>query len=279
MALRYPAVADQFYPGEPTSLRESIEECFLHRLGPGKKPPSTGDLGKVIGLVSPHAGYMYSGPVAAHGYYAISFLKNVRLIVIIGPNHWGLGSGVAVYPSGAWITPLGRVEVDKDAAEQLLKSSDIVDFDELAHRNEHSIEVQIPFLQYTFPKGFKILPICMALQDKLTSVEVGEALADVIKGKDALLIASSDFTHYESQESAFKKDSEAIKAICDLDVDRFYTVIRKMDISTCGHGPIAVLMTVAKKLNVAKGTLLKYATSGDITGDFSAVVGYASIIL
>jgi len=276
--IRRPAVAGLFYPLNSDELKASIEESFLHKIGPRKKPPSNEAIGEKVALVSPHAGYMYSGPVAAHGYYACSYLKSIELVVIAGPNHHGIGSGVATVREGAWETPLGKVEVDGDSAKRLVGSSGIVDFDDSAHIREHSIEVQIPFLQYIYGNKFKILPISMMLQDMSTAVDVGKAIADCVKDKKFLLIASSDFTHYEAQGVASRKDSEAIKAILQMDISRLYDVIEKLDVTMCGYGPVATIITAAKELKITKGRLLQYATSGDITGDYSSVVGYASIL-
>ncbi|MGQ9468273.1 MAG: AmmeMemoRadiSam system protein B [Nitrososphaerales archaeon] len=278
MKVRKAEVAGIFYPLDPDELRAGIEESFLHKIGPRRKPPSNEAIGEKVALVSPHAGYMYSGPVAAHGYYACSYLKSIELVVIAGPNHHGIGSGVATVREGAWETPLGRVEVDDDSAKRLVESSGIVDFDDSAHRREHSIEVQIPFLQYIYGTKFKILPISMMLQDMSTAVDVGKAIADCVKDKKFLLIASSDFTHYEAQEVASRKDSEAIKAILQMDISRLYDVIEELNVTMCGYGPVATIITAAKELKITKGRLLQYATSGDITGDYSSVVGYASIL-
>ncbi len=278
MRLRRPAVAGMFYPFNGDELKASIEESFFHRIGPKKKSPSVEAIGERVVLVSPHAGYMYSGPVAAHGYYACSYLKSVELVVIAGPNHYGIGSGVATVREGVWETPLGKVEVDGNSAKRLVESSGIVDFDDSAHMREHSIEVQIPFLQYIFGSKFKILPISMMLQDMSTAIDVGKAIANCVKDKKFLLIASSDFTHYEAQEIASRKDSEAIKAILQMDVLKLYNVIENLNVTMCGYGPVAAIITAAKELNITNGKLLKYATSGDITGDYSSVVGYASIL-
>ncbi|MCP8310793.1 MAG: MEMO1 family protein [Candidatus Methylarchaceae archaeon HK01M] len=278
MRLRHPAVAGLFYSSDPDEIRKSIKESFLHRIGPGKEPPTSEVVGQKVALVSPHAGYIYSGPVAAHGYYACSFLKNIELVVIAGPNHHGIGSGIATVKEGVWETPLGKVEVDSDTAKCLVEFSGIVDFDESGHRHEHSIEVQIPFLQYIYGSKFKILPISMMLQDMTTSLEVGKAIASCVKDKKVLLIASSDFTHYEEHEVASRKDFEVIKAILQMDIPRLYNTIEEFNVTMCGYGPVAAIITAAKESNMTKGQLLKYATSGDITGDYSSVVGYASII-
>ncbi|MCS4537707.1 MAG: MEMO1 family protein [Thaumarchaeota archaeon] len=273
--VRRPAVAGQFYPANPTILRKTIEECFLHEIGPRKLPPAEGS--KIIGLLCPHAGYMYSGPVAAHSYLALSAIASCDVIIIIGPNHYGIGSGVAVPAAKVWQMPLGEVPIAKDAAEDLVETSGIIDIDDLSHIQEHSIEVQIPFLQFIFSKPFKILPVSMLLQDKRTAIEVGEAVAEIAMKWKSFIIASSDLTHYEPHEIASKKDRELVKAIENLDVDAHYETLRKLNLTACGYGPIAAVMTVSKILGAKNSKLLQYATSGDTGGSRDAVVGYAAM--
>jgi len=276
MRVRKPAVAGSFYPAKKDELLQMIERCFMHSYGPGKKPPASNGK-KIIGMVCPHAGYMYSGPVAAHSYYEASSLK-ADLIVMIGPNHYGIGSGIATMKEGSWETPLGFVDVNINTAAQVVKSSGIVDFDDAAHSEDHCLEVQLPMLQYIYKHRFEILPIILWMQDRETAVDVGKAIAEIAKDKNVLLIASSDFTHYEPNEQAHRKDNELIKTILELDVSRYYTVLERLNVTACGYGAIASIMTAAKILGAMKGELLKYATSGDIAGDKSSVVGYASIL-
>lgn len=274
MKVRKPVVSGSFYPSNRSELIRSIEWAFTHEFGPGRLPPAE-EVEEVKAIVSPHAGYMYSGPVAAHGYFSVSNM-DVELVIVTGPNHWGMGSMLSTYEGDAWETPLGLVEIDKKVAKGIARESGLVDFDELSHLREHSIEVQLPFLQYIY-KQFKFVPICMGIQGRSTAEELGRAVAKVIKGKKVLLVASSDFTHYEPHEVAVRKDSELIKTIENLDVSRFYTVLERTGSSTCGYGAIAMAMIAAKELGASKGEVLKYATSGDITGDKGSVVGYASI--
>ena len=273
--VRRPAVAGQFYPANPRVLRKTIEACFLHDIGPKKLPPVEGS--KIIGLVCPHAGYIYSGPVAAHSYLALSAIASYNLIIIIGPNHYGIGSGVAVPAAKIWQTPLGEVPIAKDVAEDLVETSGIIDIDDISHIQEHSIEVQVPFLQFIFSKPFKILPVSMLLQDKKTAIEVGEAVADISMKWRSFIIASSDLTHYEPHDIASKKDRQLVEAIENLDVDAHYETLRKLDLTACGYGPIAAVMTASKILGATNGKLLQYATSGDTGGSRDAVVGYAAM--
>lgn len=233
---------------------------------------------RIIGLVSPHAGYMYSGPVAAHGFSALAQDGKPDRIIILGPNHHGIGSGVSLMSSGKWITPLGEVEVDRELAKEILKNSEIIDDDEEAHRLEHSIEVQLPFLQHLLGE-FRFVPICMMFQDVKTSLEVGEAVALACQGKDVLLIASTDFTHYEPQERAIKKDRTAIEKILALDPRGLVETVEREGISMCGYGPVAAMLEACKKLGAKTAKLLKHATSGDTSGFTAEVVGYASIAI
>ncbi|HEU04673.1 hypothetical protein LCGC14_2128100 [marine sediment metagenome] len=275
MQIRTPAVAGMFYPGEKNELKESIHQCFLHSFGPGKLPP-TEEKKKIYGVICPHAGYIYSGPIACHSFYSISS-ESPELFIIIGPNHWGVGCNVAAMKDCSWETPLGQVEVDSDAASELSKISNIVDLDFFSHTKEHSLEVQVPMLQEVYSK-FKILPIILIDQEKNAAEEIGEAVATISKQKNSMIIGSSDFTHYEPNEFAHDQDKALIEPILDLDVDQFYKVLYEKNVTACGYGAIASTMIACKKLGATKGELLKYATSGDVTGDTSSVVGYGSII-
>jgi MEMO1 family protein len=276
---RAPAVAGIFYPSDSRELYQLIELSFKEqRFGPGHLPPSEEfNRRRIYGIVSPHAGYVYSGAVAANGYYETSSM-NFDRIVMIGPNHYGIGTGLATVPNGIWETPLGEVEVDSEMASQIAENSGILDFDELAHSRDHCLEVQLPFLQYIKKNQFKIVPIIMIMQDKVTASEIGESIASSTRNLNTLLIASSDFTHYEPNAEAHRKDDELIKAILSLDISNFYTTFERLNVSACGYGAIASIMTAAKALGATKGELLRYATSGDVMGDTNNVVGYASII-
>ncbi|MEM3153422.1 MAG: AmmeMemoRadiSam system protein B, partial [Candidatus Bathyarchaeia archaeon] len=271
--IRLPSQAGAFYAGKAESLKRQIEECFLHELGPGKIPTVVKGPRRIVGLVCPHAGYMYSGPVAAHAYYNLASDGKPDTVVLFGPNHTGYGSALAVMNEGFWRTPLGDVEVDGETANKIVREARIVDVDDSAHRYEHSIEVQLPFLQYLFGSAFKIVPICFLMQDLHSSSEVGQAVAKVLAGKNALIIASSDMTHYESQKTAEKKDMLALQAVEAMDEERFYSIIEEHRITACGYGPIIALITAAKALGAREAKLLCYKTSGDVTGDYSAVVG------
>jgi hypothetical protein len=264
--MRQPAVAGQFYPLRPEYLEKELERCF-EGLELRERD--------AIGAVCPHAGYVYSGKVAA---YVYATLPKANTYVLLGPNHTGYGSPVSV-SRDTWKTPLGTVEVDVELADGFLGS--IVDMDELGHKYEHSIEVQLPFLQYRFKGDFKILPICMGMQDEETAVEVGNIIGDLVSEseKRVVFIASSDFTHYQPAKLAKETDNEVIGAILNLDVPGMYDRLYRRNASVCGYGPIAAMLTASKKLGGSHSTLLNYANSGDVSGDLDAVVGYAAIIV
>ncbi len=276
--VRRPCQAGAFYEGNADALKRQIEECFLSNLGPQKLPEiAPKGARRVVGLICPHAGYMYSGPVAAHSYYELAVDGKPDVVFLFGPNHTGVGSGLAVMNEGSWRTPLGDVEIDSEAADRLIKEAKILDVDDSAHSYEHSIEVQLPFLQYLYGTNFKIVPVCFLMQDLSSAKEVGEAASKVAAGMNAVIIASSDMAHYETQQSAERKDRKALEAIEALDADRFYSTVEANHVTACGYGPIAALMTAAITLGVKEAKLLCYKTSGDVIGDYSSVVGYAAV--
>lgn len=275
--MRRAAVAGSWYAGSEAALRRQIEDCFRHPLGPGVLPtgPKTTER-HVLGLVSPHAGYMYSGPVACHGFLEIASEPKPRIVVVLGPNHGGMGAAVALSSEDRWQTPLGEVELDSGVGEAIVSASRWAEWDDLAHVREHSVELQLPFLQYIYDAGFRVVLISMLRQSLEVSQDLGSAIATALRGKDGLVIASTDFTHYETRASAGKKDHLAIEAILNLDPKRLAQVVTDHDISMCGPGPVMTLLTACKELGATKARLLRYATSGDITGD-PQVVGYASL--
>jgi len=279
LEIRHPTQAGTFYAGSQRSLRAQIEQCFKHKLGPGALPTvADKNLQRIVGLVSPHAGYIYSGPIAAHGYHRLAADGKPDVVVLFGPNHTGSGSALAVMKEGVWRTPLGDVEIDTATASSILDASDIIDVDDSAHASEHSIEVQLPFLQFLYGSTFKFVPICFLMQDLQSSREVGLAVAEALEGKNAVVIASTDMTHYEPQRIAEKKDKAAIEAMLKLDEEGLYSTIETQRISMCGYGPTIAAITAAKALGAKKAELLCYKTSGDVVGDYSAVVGYASLV-
>jgi AmmeMemoRadiSam system protein B len=276
--IRRPTQAGAFYEGDAEALKAQIENCFLQGFGP-KKLPIVNKSGqrRVIGLVCPHAGYMYSGSVAANAYYELARDGKPDIVVVLGPNHTGYGSALAVMNEGFWRTPLGDVEVDGETANQLVRETRLVDVDDVAHRFEHSIEVQLPFLQYLYGSAWKLVPICFQMQDLGSAVEVGNALVEVLADKNAVIIASSDMTHYEPQRNASAKDLAALKAVEAMDEKRFYSIIEAQNVTACGYGPISAVIASAKGLGAKEAKLLCYKSSGDVTGDYSSVVGYAAV--
>ncbi len=280
MLIRPPAVAGTFYPSDPEELIKLIEWSFTHPIGPGELPKvSEVRERRSVGFMVPHAGYIYSGPVAAWSYYKLAQEGPPELVIILGPNHTGIGSPIAAMPPSIWETPLGHVHVDPEATEEIVKESGVIDVDPNAHMYEHSLEVQVPFLQYLFGDRFRIVAIAMGLQ----TPEAAKAVADGIYrameklGKDYVVLASSDLNHYEPHEITVKKDMIALEKITQLDTEGLYKALMEYDISMCGPGPVMTVMELTKKYDGDKGILLKHATSGDTSGDYSQVVGYASV--
>jgi AmmeMemoRadiSam system protein B len=220
---------------------------------------------------------VYSGPVAAHSYLALSEEKQPDTAIILCPNHTGLGSAVSLMGEGYWETPLGRVLIDKELSNSIFKASGIIDIDESAHQYEHSIEVQLPFLQYLYGSKIRIVPICMGVQDLETSRNLGEVIAQSIRTMNAVIIASTDMTHQEPQQSASRKDRLVLDAIEAMDEESVQRTVQINRITMCGYGPVSTAIVASKILGAKKAEILSYHTSGDITGDRGAVVGYASI--
>jgi AmmeMemoRadiSam system protein B len=282
--IRKPAVAGTFYERDPDSLTGRIEWCFKHQLGPGRIPDNLGNKREIKSIIAPHAGYMYSGPVAAHSYLKLAEDGLPDTFLILCPNHTGMGSGVSSVSDGMWETPLGQVEIDSEFSLKLQENAPIIDSEPLAHLQEHSCEVQLPFLQYLamkWDKEFKIVPICLWMQDLQTTTEIGEAIAKTSQeiGRDVVVVASTDFTHYKPQEIASNTDHQVLDAIKDLDEKTMMEKVQELNVTMCGFGTVASAIVASKIQGANKAEILKYATSGDITGDRSAVVGYASAVI
>jgi AmmeMemoRadiSam system protein B len=228
-----------------------------------------------VAVLAPHAGYEYSGPVAAHSYLHVSTLPDPDLLVVVAPNHYGVGSGVATYREGYWETPLGRMRVDSEASKALVEAG-VASFDHDAHRLEHSLEVQLPFLQRVYGDSVPLLPISLLFQDPETSEAVAGALVKILRGRRAVLVASSDLTHYEPADVARSKDIPLLENVTRMDANGFYSTLERLQVTACGYGAIATVMHTASSLGLRHGELLKYATSGDTTGDNLQVVGYAA---
>ncbi len=276
--IRRSTVASQFYEGDAEALKAQISSCFLNPLGPKKLPEVNfhSHPRNIVGLICPHAGYLYSGPVAASAFYELAIDGKPDTVVLLGPNHTGYGSALSIMREGIWRTPLGDVEVDSGLADAILHETKVVDVDDTAHRFEHSIEVQLPFLQFLYGNTFKIVPICFLMQDYDSAVEVGRALTEALDATNTVVIASSDMTHYEPAKVAAVKDNAALKVVADMDAKRFYETIETQNITACGYAPITSLITYGIGV-CAKAQLLSYHNSGDVTGDHSSVVGYAAV--
>ena len=267
--LRKPVVAGQFYPSDAKDLNVMISS-FVDK---------TAQKSDCFGCILPHAGYIYSGRVAV---CTISGVKIKDTVVLLGPNHTGQGATFSIMPQGIWQTPLGDIEINSKLAGLFLDKSRYLEADSLAHLDEHSLEVELPILQY-FRNDFKIVPIAIKTDDLSKLNAVGQELASVVIENDlrgsVMFIASSDMTHYEPQKKAEIKDALAIEAILGLDEQKLKVVVEESDISMCGFAPIAILIKVAKLLGAKRGQLIKYQTSGDVNSDRSSVVGYAGITI
>jgi len=263
--VRQPAVAGQFYPGDPAKLRQEVEAAI----------PAGREKRKAIGIISPHAGYIYSGKVAGKVYAAVEIPGTV---IILGPNHHGVGERAALYPEGKWLTPLGTAPVSDRLSQLVLRHARIVTEDTVAHHYEHSLEVQLPFLQYLRP-DVSIVPICLGFGDYESCRRLGEGLAAAVTefGEEVLIVASSDMSHYEPAESAKKKDDLALKEVVALNPEGLLSVCRNRGITMCGVVPATVMLDAALQLGATRGELVAYATSGDVTGDNRQVVGYAGL--
>ena len=274
--LRSPAVAGRFYPSRADELWHDIR---YYTSWPAESvAPATIS---AVGCVTPHAGYIYSGGVAGAVYARMEIPEHC---VVLCPNHTGKGVPLAVMAHTTWQTPLGDVVADADLAADLLHRFPALQEDSAAHRAEHAIEVQLPFLQARQPK-LKIVPIVLGMRDFDVLRELGEALAVVISdheerlGTKILIVASSDMNHYEPHAITRVKDHKAIERVLAMDARALWEVVRKENISMCGLGPTIVMLTAAKLLGATSATLVKYATSGDVSGDYEAVVGYAGMIV
>jgi hypothetical protein len=269
-AIRQPAVAGRFYPANAQHLRTEVES---YTAAPAGAPAEAKIRG--LGCVVPHAGYMYSGHVAGAVYRRLELPQRM---VILCPNHTGMGEPLAIMSAGAWHTPLGDAAIDEELAAALKRHMPLLSEDEEAHLAEHASEVQLPFLQVLAP-GFRFVPITVGTGNFEVLSSLGVAIGDVLakQGGQYLVIASSDMNHYESDSVTRVKDRRAIDPMLALDARRLYGAVRENNISMCGYGPAVVMLTAACKLGATQAELLRYATSGDISGERDHVVGYAGI--
>ena len=265
--IRRAAVADLFYAGSARALRPQVKDLV----------PEGEEKTAAVGVVVPHAGYIYSGAVAGAVY---ARLDPPESCVVLGPNHTGLGAAAAIMISGTWETPLGEASIDTELARAILDRSRVLEEDDRAHRKEHAIEVQLPFLQVLFP-DLPFVPISLMSYEYGACRDVGQAVAEAIQasGKRVLLIASTDMSHYISRELAERKDRMVIDAMLDLDPERLHATVLRERISMCGFHPTTAMLVAAKALRASRGELVRYATSGDVTKDYVSVVGYAGLII
>ena len=277
--IRKPAVAGAFYPNNPETLKDTIRNCFLDDRGVGEIPMLNSFDGTdyPINIMVPHAGYQYSGAIASHGYCKIVQNGFPEVFIILSPNHTGLGSEISVFNEGEWITPLGNIEVDEEFADFIISHSDIATADFMAHIREHSIEVQLPFLQY-FSNHFKIVPITMGSQSFSASTDLAKAIFDAGNSlnKSYAVIASTDLSHFNNQEKANKVDGFVLEDIEDMNEFKLFEEVVQYNITMCGYGPVMTAISVSKRCGKDTGRILAYGTSGDVTGDLTSVVGYAS---
>jgi AmmeMemoRadiSam system protein B len=271
-----PVVAGRFYEGKAEILIERIQNCFLTGLGPGRLPEGNpGATRELKAIIAPHAGYMYSGMPAAHSFLRLYEDGKPQHIVIIGPNHYGVGARAAVCNEN-WETPLGTVRYDTELGSAIVEENEHASKDCVAHSSEHSIEVQLPFLQFMFGEDLSFVPICIREPTYELCESIGKTIASLASELDILVIASSDFTHFESAESAKKKDNQAMEYLEFLDPQGFINFVQSHRVSICGAGPIATAMVYAKERGATRFDVLKYTNSGDVTGNYKDVVAYVS---
>ena len=277
--IREPAVAGAFYESNVKYLRESIEDCFKHRLGPGEIPKLSriNKEKEINAIMVPHAGYVYSGPTAAHAYSKLVKDGFPETFVIICPNHTGFGEYVSVFNEGSWIVPNGVADVDSELADNIIRNSNYANADFRAHINEHSIEVQLPFLKY-FDSSFKIVPICMMDQSVEASVDLVDSIYEAANNlnRKITLIDSTDLSHFKSQEKTIEHDKLVFNEVKNGNTEGLFNVVKKEQITMCGYGPTMVSMEYSKKMNQKDFELLQHSTSGDITLDYASVVGYGA---
>ena len=264
---RTPAVAGRFYSNDPNEL---LEEVQRHLENDAPKI-------RAKGVMAPHAGFMYSGDVAGSVYSRIEIPETV---ILIGPNHTGMGERIAVFSRGSWIMPFGDLEIDANLAKAILKNMPVAHESEDAHRFEHSLETQLPFLQY-FRKQFRLVPICLMRLSWEECRMLAKALVNAIQAyeRPVLIVASSDMTHYESHAEASEKDHRAIDQILKMDAEGLFRTVEKEGITMCGVNPAAVMLEACKELGATRARLTRYMTSGEVSGDMDQVVGYAGVIV
>jgi AmmeMemoRadiSam system protein B len=268
--IREPAVAGMFYPGIPAQLNRELEELLRDAR------PRTIE-GTLVALIAPHAGYMYSGSTAALG-YKLLLSRSFDVVVIVGPSHREYFRGISVYSGDAYRTPLGDVPIDTKLREELAAQSEAIVQSTIGHRAEHSVEVQLPFLQKVFGQ-LSFLPIVMGDQRREYCDILAEALATTLKNRNALLIASSDLSHYHPHDVAVQLDKRVLQEVEAFNPDGLMEKLERDEVEACGGGPMVAVMKAAKALGANRSFILHHCTSGDVTGEKDAVVGYLSATL
>lgn len=280
----------EWYDHNKDQLLKKIDWSFKHELGPKKLPHEDGvekNFSDLLGIVSPHAGYSCSGPFASHGYLEVSTHEDIDSVIILGTNHTGMGSPTSLFPKGEWQTPLGTLQIDEELHDFFTDRVESLNTDigfmvePEAHYDEHSIDNQLPFLQYSIKKEFTILPIVMWDHSLKTCVAIAEILSEIRiqKGKKLLIVASSDFTHYLTPLEAEKRDKPVLQHLQEFNLELAVTTQKSLHASICGFGPIVSLFAVGKKVKMANSKLLTYGHSGKTCGNNSQVVAYSSIIV
>ncbi|MCM3881084.1 MAG: AmmeMemoRadiSam system protein B [Vicinamibacterales bacterium] len=262
--LRKAAVAGSWYPADPRSLAREVDRY----LDEADRSVS----GTPFAIIAPHAGLMYSGPVAAHSYRLLAG-RDLDVAIIVGPSHYVDFEGVAIYPRGAFDTPLGPVPICEPCADAIVAASPLVREHPMAHGREHSLEMQLPFLRRVLP-GAEIVPLVMGRQSRRTAYELGQAIATAATGRRAVLIASTDLSHYKSAVVAARLDNKVLQQVLRFDPDGLMSALEAFPDHACGGGPTVSVMVAAKALGALEGRVLKYGDSGDVSGDKDAVVGY-----
>jgi len=264
--VRSPAVSGRFYPSQRDQLRRDVLTYLDH------PEPST-----AIGIVSPHAGYIFSGSIAGETFACVEVPDTV---IVLGPNHYGYGPPLALWEGDAWLTPLGEITIDRSTSERLRSLCPDLQVDAAAHRQEHSLEVQVPFIQCLNPHS-SLVAVAIGMASLSALKALGGAIATLVEESDTspLIVASSDMTHFESSEAAASKDRRALEHVINLDPEGLFRTVRDQHISMCGVLPVVAMLYAARQLGATSGKLVRYGNSGETTGDYADVVGYAGVVI
>lgn len=266
---RSPAVAGKFYPSDPEKLRRQIAELM-------DRVPKVQIKGRVKGIITPHAGYLYSGFTAAHAFAALCGEK-FETVVVVSPSHFEFFHGVSVYSGEAYATPLGMVEINKTLRDRIVREADFIFASEVGHGAEHALEVQLPFLQEILPP-FSLLPLVIGEQSREFCFKLGEVLGKLLNNENALLVATTDLSHYYEAGIANKLDAVMLNDVADYDYEKLMSDLEAQRTEACGGGPTVAVMSAMKHLGVKNIEVLHHSNSGDVTGDYSSVVGYLSAV-